>query len=217
MRLAVLVAVVMVAVPVASRATVVTFQNDHAGFVAAAGSLSRIDFETLPDGSPSYTGAPITADFNYDAQGMHFTSPIPELTISSTAPDFVLAAVAYNRHRNWIRADPTMPTTAVGIFSPGGTTLRAFDAAGGLLGQVSYYSSGGDFFLGIVSTDAIAYATIDRGSFAEWVESIEFHSVPEPATAACLAAAAAVAWRKRRPASPPSDLGLRTARTPGGG
>jgi len=32
---------------------VLTFENDYPGFVDAAGPLSMIDFETLPDGSPS--------------------------------------------------------------------------------------------------------------------------------------------------------------------
>src|SRR5882672_10516532 len=49
---------------------------DDAPFEFIGGPLNRLDFETLPDGSPSYTGALITPDFNYTAQGVTFTSPI---------------------------------------------------------------------------------------------------------------------------------------------
>src|SRR5205085_5253129 len=63
-----------------------TFRNDYAGFVAAAGRLSTIAFDTLPDGSPSFPGTQITSTFNYDLQGAHFSSPFsnPEITGNPT-------------------------------------------------------------------------------------------------------------------------------------
>ena len=46
------------------------FIDDYEGFVeAAGGEVQVIDFETLPDGSPSYAGAEITSEFNYTHPG----------------------------------------------------------------------------------------------------------------------------------------------------
>src|SRR5438067_826973 len=59
-----------------------TFPNNYAGFVAAAGPLHTIDFETLPDGSPSLSGVRITSTFNYDGQGVHFSDPLSWLRIT---------------------------------------------------------------------------------------------------------------------------------------
>ena len=68
-----LVAVLACAAGVA-RGGVQTFVEDFEGFVEAAGpGLLEIDFETLPDGSPSEASVEITKDFNYDGQGVFFS------------------------------------------------------------------------------------------------------------------------------------------------
>ena len=65
-----------------ARGGVQTFVEDFEGFVEAAGpGLLEIDFETLPDGSPSEGGTPITKDFNYTEQGVFFWPPVPEMKI----------------------------------------------------------------------------------------------------------------------------------------
>src|SRR6059036_1614636 len=60
------------------------YVNDFSGWSAAAGAHSTIDFETLPDVAPSVAGTPITASFNYTAQGATF-SPNADLLINGNA------------------------------------------------------------------------------------------------------------------------------------
>ena len=50
---------------VAVRAGPVTTFTDLDSFLEAAGDVREIDFETLPDGTPSTSGTLITPDFNY--------------------------------------------------------------------------------------------------------------------------------------------------------
>jgi len=60
-----------------ARAGPVWFENDYEGWAAAvAGPIHTIDFETLPDGSPSVASTPITTEFNYTAQGITFAGPV---------------------------------------------------------------------------------------------------------------------------------------------
>ena len=51
----------------------ILFINDYEGFAEAAGDVQTIDFETLPDGSPTMGAEEITPDFNYTAQGVTFS------------------------------------------------------------------------------------------------------------------------------------------------
>ena len=62
-------------------ADVVTF-TDLDAFLEAAGDVQEIDFETLPDGTPSVRFTPITLEFNYTDQGVTFSSPLPTLQIN---------------------------------------------------------------------------------------------------------------------------------------
>ena len=108
----------------------VTFTNLDA-FLEATDDVREIDFETLPDGSPSVADTLITPDFNYTDQGVTYSSPYPVLAI--TAPimgsGFPLSASTPDTTaRNWIIADLVTPAYAVGIVFPGTTTLSAFDA-----------------------------------------------------------------------------------------
>src|SRR5207237_183277 len=150
---------------------------DYAGFVAAAGPLSTITFDTLPDGSPSFPGTPLTSTFNYDLQGAHFSSPPssaqpPNPYIAgNTVTGFELQALMSNGSRTWIVADLTAPARSVGFFYPGGTTLYAYDANGALLGSATFGGAGDGHFLGIVSqATPIARVKVDRGSFIDDIE-----------------------------------------------
>ena len=67
-----------------ARADVVSF-TDYDAFVAAVGEVRIIDFDTLPDGSPSYSSAPITPEFNYEDQGVVFSAPIDALFITGNS------------------------------------------------------------------------------------------------------------------------------------
>ena len=64
--------VIGLGLPGAVRAGFVTY-TDVDEFRAAAGNVQEIDFELLPDGSPSVDGTLITPDFNYTDQGVTFS------------------------------------------------------------------------------------------------------------------------------------------------
>jgi len=176
-----------------------TFQNDYDGFVQAAGPLSAIDFNFLPNGEPSMGGEDLTEDFNYDAQGVHFSAlmsdpyiagnPIDGFGLSVTEDDATLVA------------DLVIPAYAVGAFFPGGTTLCAYDQLGAEIACVGYAEPGSGKFVGIVSTDPIFSTTFSEGTFSEAIESFVFSPVPEPGTLALLASAAALMVRRRRRAA----------------
>ncbi len=167
--------------------------TDREAFLAAAGDVHTIDFETLPDGSPSYFGALITPEFNYTEQGVTFSSPVPVLRIGGNLSNFDLDANSYpSGQRNWIIADMVFRATAVGIEFPGGTYLSLFDQQGELLGSWLGGGSGSPFFLGVVAEDwAIARAVVDQGQSSQIVDSFFFAPVPEPATVILLCAGCA--------------------------
>jgi len=118
-----------------ARADVQTFENDYDGFVEAASSLSVIDFETDPNGEPIQddTG-PLTDTFNYDMQGIHFSSGYPyppwPYPMFDGGPPFDLAVLAPVFEHTWIVGESTTPAMAIGGFFPGDTTLCAFDELG---------------------------------------------------------------------------------------
>ena len=180
-----------------------TFRNDYAGFVAAAGQVSTITFDHLPDGtySDGHVGTPITSDFNYDLQGAHFSAPIDNPFIAGNTDGFQLRADTGSLGpHTWIIASLSSPSRSVGITFPDLNTLRAFDSAGAQLASVSYtpISGQGPFFLGIVSQTPIAWITADSGDFSERISSLVFAPVPEPGTAALIGAGALFVIRRRR-------------------
>lgn len=188
-----------------------TFPNDHAGFVAAAGPLSVIDFETLPNGQPHVTmpGARITETFNYDALGAHFSAPIPYPFIAGNEiGGFSLRADTFPTfQRTWIIADMVSPARSVGAFFPGGTEMCAFDVEGSQIGCVAYGGSG-DFFVGLVSDEPILRVVFDSGASHESISSFMFSPVPEPCTGVLLGSGLVwIVLRRRRSRTGSEDGG----------
>ena len=185
-----------------ARAEPVFFMDDYAGFVQAAGAVQTIDFETLPDGSPSSFGVLITPTFNYTDQGVTFFAQAPRLHIVGNAEDgWRLSASPYQSDdpaRNWIIADLVQPARAVGYFFGGHSTLSAFDADGALIGDVNSIPSGADRFIGVVSDLPISLVTCDRGANFESITSFVFRPVPEPGTLALVAFGVAAVAASRR-------------------
>jgi len=166
-----------------------TFIDDYEGFVEAAPTEVRsIDFETLPDGSPSWVPAEITPEFNYTHLGVTFLPHHdPGLYIYGNAEtDFHLSADSYPQgDRTWIIADLVEPASAVGTYFVASCILSAYDASGGLLAELPY-GAGGTHFIGIVSDTPIAYATIDRGGYRATSDEFLFADIPGPSSGVLL-------------------------------
>lgn len=163
------------------------FINDYPGFHAASPSLSTIDFETLPDGSPSVAGTRITETFNYDLQGAHFTAPLSPPRIAGNATfGYGLISLEFFPDVTWIDARLITPAKAVGIYFAGGTRLYAYDQVGELIAWTYYSGSGDSFFLGILSETLIGSVKVIRGGSTERINAFLFAPIPEPATMALL-------------------------------
>lgn len=194
---------VSVAATNAARAGVITFDDDYEGFLAAAGDVQTIDFETLPDGStPIYAiENPITPEFNYTEQGVTFSPFVGRLFVQGTpSTGHSLFADTYPDldPRNWIIADLVTPAWAVGVFFSGGSYLYAYDAEDRLITSVVGGGSGRDHFLGIVSEVPIASAAVDRMSSISGADSFHFTPIPEPATVLLCALGGMVLFQRRR-------------------
>lgn len=167
-----------------------TFINDYAGFAAAAGPLSVIDFETQPNGQPSQPGVQITSAYNYDAYGVHFSAanvtpilagnPVTGFDLRATMPTPLPSS------RTWIVADPLLPAYAVGARYGGNSYLYAYDAQGLLIDYAYYSQPGNNNFLGIVSDVPIDYVIFDRLTWVASINDFHFAAIPEPASAALL-------------------------------
>ena len=85
-----------------------TFINDFDGWMTATGAFSIIDFETLPDGSPSASSTEINALLNYTNQGATFSSPLDDLIIAGNrTTGFTLRTSEFGTIENpaYLRAD----------------------------------------------------------------------------------------------------------------
>ena len=168
-----------------------TFLDDYEGFVEAAPTeVQSIDFETLPDGSPSYAGAEITPEFNYTHLGATFLPHRDPGTYiyGNSVTGFHLNADSYpSFERNWIIADLAEPAWAVGTWFVSDCIFSVFDGNGDLLLEVSHGGAGAPMrFVGIVSDVPIARATMDQSFYAAWSDEFVFASVPEPSSGAGL-------------------------------
>jgi hypothetical protein len=173
----------------AARGGAVTVFTDLEAFRAAAGDVHEIDFETLPDGSPSYFGALITPEFNYAEQGVEFSPKEPLLFISGNPiSGFHLTAGSFESGgpRNWMVAELVAPAYAVGIIYPGDSYLTLYTPDGSFL-DTWVFGGSGSRFLGVVSDVPIGTAVIDRMGNSATVESFFYTPVPEPATLTFLA------------------------------
>ena len=156
-------------------------------FLAAAGDVHEIDFETLPNGIPSYP-AEITPEFNYTLQGVTFSAHVPigqpTLYLSGNPQmGFALTATSYPQFdRNWLIADLAVPATAIGVLFPGSTTLTGFDGEGRAVASISGGGGGAHPFVGIVSATPIVSTTVDGGAYSASIEAFFFTPVPEPGT-----------------------------------
>ncbi len=188
--------------PVAAT-TAFTWFEDYDEFREAAGEVHGIDFETLPDGTPSYFGVEITPDFNYTDQGVEFFSPEPFLAITGNPiGGFNLMAGPFDSAgpRNWIIADLVDPARAVGVIFGGGTTVTIFDIEQtSELTTRSWTGPGGlGHFLGVISDVPIGMTIMDSGTETEIIDTIVFARVPEPSVCALLGLAALAMIRRRQ-------------------
>ena len=177
-----------------------TFIDDYEGFVEAApGEVRSIDFETLPDGSPSYPSAVITPEFNYTHLGATFLPHHdPGLYIfGNDMTDFHLNADSYpDGGRTWIIAQLVEPASAVGTYFVSSCTFSAYSEDGELLAQV-LHGGGGTRFVGFISHTPIAYATMDRGTYYASSDEFFFAAVPEPSSGALVLALGMVCVARR--------------------
>lgn len=179
----------------AARADLMVFHDDES-YLQAAGTVHIINFLEQPDGSPAADGVPITANFNYDAFGAHFSAGAGALTLEENHDaGFVLRAAVSAPGQTWIDAALTAPATAVAILYGDATTLSAYDVNGVLLGVAEPDDHGFAAprhdeagFLGIVSDVPIGSVRIFGGGDHEQIAAFFFTPVPEPATALLLCA-----------------------------
>jgi len=185
----------------AADGSALTFIDDYEGFVEAAPTeVQVIDFETLPDGSPSYPSAVITPEFNYTHLGATFLPHHdPGLYIhGNSMSGFRLTAESYpSSERNWINADFVAPASAVGTYFVSISTLSAYGTGGDLIATITHWYSG-LHFIGIVSDTPIAYATVDVGTSFAFSEEFVFANVPEPSSGLGLLIITAFALARRR-------------------
>jgi hypothetical protein len=175
------------------------FINDFDGWSSATGAISTIDFETLPDGSPSDSSVEINSLLNYTNQGATFSSPFDDLIIAgNTTTGFSLISLDGGTLENptHIRADLVAPALSVGFFFGGNAIFEAFDEEGGILASEFFGSSGSGFFLGIASDIPIGHVIMDRSTISG-IESFHFAAVPEPGTVGLLAVGGLGLFRRR--------------------
>lgn len=175
------------------------FPNDYDGFIAAAGNVHEIDFEKLPDGTPSIPNTPITPEFNYTNQGVTFSSPNPVLEIGwPLLGNYPLHANDPSYEDAWVVGELVTPATAVGISFPGHSTMAIYDTDGALV-ESMYFGAGGNFvFLGVISDIPIGRVEATAGSEGEAIWSFWFTPVPEPGALMLVAVGGGVVLLRRK-------------------
>ena len=177
-----------------------TWAGQSNGFFVAGDTGAIINFETLPNGNPSFGGANITPAFNYALQGALFSSPFPSLkVVGNTQIGFALEAyTGIPLAHNSISAELTNPERGVGVYVVGDTTLSVFDEQGFLIASTSYFGVFGQrFFLGVKSNIPIGSAVVDDGTNSIAIDDFTMIHVPvpEPAGATLLLLAAPILLR----------------------
>ncbi len=175
---------VILAAAAPAQAGPVWFINDYDGFLAAAGEVHEIDFETLPDGTRPSGGEHITPEFNYTTQGVTFSSWQPELFITGNPlSGFGLTADCYPVDlRNGIIAELVTPASAAGIFFAGDSYMSAYGVDGTPMGIEFLVGPQYPLFLGVLSDTPISEVWIYRGRSLADIQSFFFTPIPEPGT-----------------------------------
>ncbi|MBI1825267.1 MAG: PEP-CTERM sorting domain-containing protein [Planctomycetes bacterium] len=173
--------------------------TDLYAFLNAAGNVHTIDFETLPDGSPSYSGAQITPEFNYTKEGVTFSAPTPDLRVLGVPGNHYLFTNDSSGTTTRLIATLTNPARAFGVEFAGATELSFLDSSGELITRAYNGGNGIDFgFTGIVSNIPIASVVGFRGAYFEGWQSVRFTPIPEPSTGIALLAGIALCAALRR-------------------
>jgi hypothetical protein len=184
-----------------ARAGPVTTFTDIEAFLAAAGDVQEIDFETLPDGSPSFSGALITPEFNYTNQGVEFFPHSPILQIvGNPISGFGLSAGVDGSGgpRNWMIAELVTPATAIGVFFPGHTSVSILDESGALLALEEFGYGEMEPFAGFLSDVPIGSMIVDRGIELQTIHSFLFAPIPDPTTLVLLGTGGVFILGRRR-------------------
>jgi len=193
----ILTAVTILVFPMAASAQVTTFENDYEGFLEAAGVVSTIDFETLPNGDPSQAGVDITDEFNYDAQGAHFSAPIGIPEIHGNPDSGFGLFVSGGSEDTWLVSSLLEPARAAGVFFGGHSTVSIYGLDDTLL-ETRFLGGCAELcFLGFVSDIPIGYVITERESNEARIDEFAFAPVPEPGTLALLASGAVLVIRRR--------------------
>lgn len=182
------------------RGGVVTY-TDRDAYLSAFPDFQLIDFETLPDGSPSMFGTEITPEFNYSLQGVDFFAEVGNPFIAGNeSSGFRLSAGPLDSSTgppNWLIIEFAEPVRSLGFTFPGSTTLTLFNPTGDFLGTWVWGGSG-EFFLGASAvTDSIGSVIINRGRDEQSIKDFYWHPIPEPTSLLLLASGGLLLARKR--------------------
>lgn len=202
---------IVTALAVAGAATAVAAQvqtfNDLGDYLANTMNNQLINFDTLPDGSPSPGVGDILDD--YEAFGVFFPPGnfYAALAGPVSAPFGWINDTTIDGNQRIFDADILADDiTAVGVWQTlfaggGGTVLEAFDADGNSLGTVAGNDNFNDLdFFGMTTDAPIARIVVTFTNQFGWaLDDLYVGQVPAPGPAALLATAGLVlAGRRRR-------------------
>lgn len=182
-----------------ARAGVVWYLDDFDGWAAAAGEVFTIDFDTLPDGSPSIAGTLITPDFNYMSQGVTFSGPVnfPFIVGHPTQGFGLVVDSSPSIEPNWIIGDLVGTTHAIATSYPSFGILSIFDEGGALIDSRAN-GAFGTAYLGVISDIPIARFTMDRHSSGSALNDYYHGTIPEPGVLTLIVTGSLCLLRGRR-------------------